>query len=81
MDTDSHTILDMQKNKINENKEIIIGDHVWIGCRSIILKGTKIPDNSIIGAGSLVTKELQNENTIFTGNPIKAIKSDISWQG
>src|SRR3989344_410476 len=39
-------------------KEIIIGNNVWCGFNVIILKGVKIGDNSIIGAGSVVTKDI-----------------------
>ncbi len=50
-----------------------IGNHVWIGARAIILKGVKIGDNSIIGAGSVVTRNV-DDNTIVAGNPAKYIR-------
>ena len=55
MDTDTHRILSL-RNKIilNPNKAILIGDFVWIGCYSVILKGTEILNHSIIGAGAVV---------------------------
>jgi acetyltransferase-like isoleucine patch superfamily enzyme len=53
---------------------IKIGSHVWIGARVIILKGVTIGDYSIIGAGSIVTKNVES-NTIVAGNPAKKIGS------
>ncbi len=55
------------------NNQVEIGDDVWIGCSSIILPGVKIGDGAIIGAGSVVTKEVE-PYTIVAGNPAKFIK-------
>ena len=44
------------------------------------LKGTDISDNSIVGAGSLVTKELCESNVIVAGNVAKVIKKGVSWK-
>jgi len=52
---------------------IIIGNDVWIGTRSIILPGVKIGNHSIIGAGSVVTKEVPDW-AIVGGNPAKVIR-------
>lgn len=55
------------------NNPIFIGNNVWIGEKAIILKGVSIGDNSIIGAGSVVTKSIPR-NTVVAGNPAKIIK-------
>lgn len=54
-------------------KEIHIGKNVWIGGNCTILPGIKIGDNSIIGAGSVVTKDIP-EKVIAVGNPCHVIK-------
>ena len=55
-------------------KPIYIGKRVWIGSGSIILPGITIGDNSVIGAGSVVTKNVP-KNAIVAGNPAKFIKN------
>lgn len=52
---------------------IIIGNDVWIGANCVILPGAIIKDHSIIGAGSIVTKTI-DEYCIAVGNPAKIIK-------
>ena len=52
---------------------IVIGDHVFIGARSIILKGVTIGEKAIVAAGSVVVKDVP-PLTIVAGNPAKVIK-------
>lgn len=56
-----------------KSKPIRIGNDVFIGCNTIILKGTIIGDRCIIGAGSVVSGEFPND-TIIAGNPARVIK-------
>lgn len=53
-------------------RSIEIGENVFIGCNCLILKGTKIGENSVIGAGSVVSGEIP-KNCIAAGNPAKVI--------
>jgi len=78
MDTDWHQVLS-SKNKAN-HAPINIGNHVWVGCRCTILKGVDIPDNSIIAAGSIVTKRFFNTNSLIAGNDARLVAMDIDWQ-
>ena len=78
MDTDWHQVLS-SKNKAN-HAPINIGNHVWVGCRCTILKGVDIPDNSIIAAGSIVTKRFLNTNSLIAGNDARLVAMDIDWQ-
>lgn len=54
-------------------KQVSIGDDVWIGGRVIILPGVKVGNGAIIGAGSVVTKNIP-EYAIVGGNPAKIIR-------
>lgn len=80
IDTDSHLIRNKLLEVINHDKPIIIGDNVWIGCRSIILKGTMIKKFYVIAVGSLVHKNYMQENALIGGFPAAVIMSDIVWR-
>jgi acetyltransferase-like isoleucine patch superfamily enzyme len=64
-------------------KQIIIADDVWIGANCVITAGVNIGKHSVIGAGSVVTKDVP-EFSIAVGNPAKVIKQynkeSLSWQ-
>lgn len=79
MDTDFHRISpkDNSNLQINPNKDIIIGNHVWIGCRTTVLKGSRIPNNSIIGAGSVVRSSLKEENAIYINEEV--VRERVEW--
>ncbi len=54
-------------------KPIFIGSHVWIGGGAIVCPGVTIGDKSVIGAGSVVTKNIP-ENVFAAGNPCRVLK-------
>jgi acetyltransferase-like isoleucine patch superfamily enzyme len=78
VDTDFHP-LEIQGRRYaerpsrNQNHEIWIGNDVFVGARTLILKGVNIGHGSVIGAGSVVTQNVP-PGTIFAGNPAKFIK-------
>ena len=58
-----------------KEKEIVIGNNVWVGWNATILKGVTIGDNSIVAAGSVVLTGVYPSNSIIAGNPAKVIKN------
>lgn len=78
-DTDSHPILAEHRllqyggAQYTKHAPIVIEDNVFIGARSIIMKGVHIGNGSVVGAGSVVTKDVP-ANVIVAGNPAKIIK-------
>lgn len=81
MSSDGHPVFIKGKRyKYNRSKNINIGNHVWIGMHTQILKGVTIPNNCVIGAGSLVNKSFSGDNCIIGGHPAKVIKRDIDWR-
>lgn len=80
MDTDFHPIShDGHIDRTTINQPIVIGNHVWIGCRTIILKGTYIDDECVVAAGSVVCKTFEGGAKLIAGNPAQIKKHDISW--
>lgn len=73
-DSDIHQI----EGSVNTSP-IKIGNHCWIGERAIILKGVTIGDGSVIGAGTIVTKDVP-PNCLVVGNPAKVIKNNVVWK-
>lgn len=57
----------------DKEKNVTIGNDVWIGANVIILPGVNIGDGAIIGAGSVVTKDVESY-TVVAGNPAKIIR-------
>lgn len=68
-DTDWHT----DDSRSGKPSPIIIGNNVWLRLNSVVLKGVRIGDNTLIGANSLVIKDIP-ANVIAGGNPCKVIK-------
>ena len=67
----------VEKNVPLEHKTITLGNDVWIGANVCILSGVKIGDGAIVGAGSVVTKDIPSY-AIAVGNPAKVIKYRFS---
>lgn len=77
MDTDTHQLDYLERRQgVGQIKSapITIEDDVWIGAHTIVLKGVTIGARSVIGAGSVVTKDIPTD-CIAAGNPCKVIRS------
>ncbi len=73
--TAGHPIDPIERNKgLEFARPIIVGNNVWIGANVTVVPGVTIGDNCVIGAGSVVTKDIP-DNTVAVGNPCKVIKS------
>lgn len=76
---DSHSIINIQTSKrINFAQSIQIGNHVWIASSAKIMKGVILGDDSIVSAGSIVTKSMPS-NVLVGGIPARILKENVTW--
>ena len=64
---------DPAERQILTCKPVLLKRNCWVGAGSTILPGVTVGENAIVGAGSVVTKDVE-PNTIVAGNPAKFIK-------
>lgn len=72
--TATHPIDPIARETIEYGIEITVSNNVWIGGNVSILPGVSIGDNTVIGAGSVVNKDISS-NVVAAGNPCKVIKT------
>lgn len=76
LDSDGHDTI--VNGKCQEaNKSILLGNHVWIGAESSILKGVCLAEGTIVPYGSVIHKSNDCENVVFQN---KVLKSDVVWK-
>ncbi len=80
IDSDGHPIYDSAGNRLNPPKEIVFGDHVWMGCRCTVMKGSVVPSGSIIASDTLLTGGLEQRDSIYSDvREKRIIRSGIKW--
>ena len=72
--TAGHPILPALREKaLQYNADVYIGNNVWIGAGAVIVPGVRIGDDSVIGAGSVVTRDIP-ENVVAVGSPCRVLR-------
>lgn len=72
--TAGHPIeISMREKALQYNLPVHIGNNVWVGANVVILPGVTVGDNSVIGAGSVVTKDIP-ANVVAVGNPCRVLR-------
>ena len=83
MTSDCHSIFSQDEIKpynFRKSNKMIIEDNVWLGKNSMILKNAFIPMGTIVSAGAVLSKPIEDVNCIVAGNPAVIIKRNIKWQ-
>jgi maltose O-acetyltransferase len=70
-DNDYHDV--MNKTTLPESRPVVLEDGVWLGARVIVLKGVRIGQDSVVGAGSVVTRDIP-ARSIAVGQPARVIR-------
>ena len=78
MDTDQHRLVDASGNCCNPDREISVGNNVWFGCHCLVTKGTRLADNTTVGAGSRVCGTHTDTYTVIAGNPAVVVKNGVA---
>lgn len=78
---DNHSILDKETGEILNlpTGDLVIGNHCWVGLNAAITKNARVPNNTIIGTGAVVTKAFTEEYTALAGNPARVVRSGLAW--
>ncbi len=72
--TTNHTINpELRKDRMQYVKPVHIGKNVWVGSGAMIMPGVTIGDNTVIGAGSVVTRDIP-ANVVAVGNPCRVLR-------
>ena len=74
MDNDYHSLEPERRNEMPPSAPIILEENVWLGARVIVLRGVRIGANSVIGAGSVVSKDIP-PRSLAVGVPAKVTRS------
>lgn len=78
LDEDFHVLVYEGQRKL-KNPEIVLGDHVWIGSRVSIYKGTVIPSGCVVASNSVVKGVFTEENALLAGNPARIVHRNVQW--
>lgn len=78
--SDSHSLVNLNGDRLNYAQDICIGKHVWIGTGCILLKGSNIPSDCVIAARSVISSTSGwKPYSLYGGVPARLIKYDINW--
>ena len=80
MDTDEHPLYNKDNERINPDKAIVVGSHVWIGCKCVLLKGAEVPNDTVLAAGTLLKSAFAGDNQVIGGNPPSILKREVRWE-
>lgn len=80
IDHDFHPVSDTRTGEVlNEPKPVSVGEHVWVGARATILRGSVVGDGTVVASNSVLNRAYEGENQVIGGNPGRVLRKNISW--
>lgn len=70
--TSNHDMENLDKH--DEPEPVVVGKRCWIGMNSVILPGVVLGDDTVVGAGAVVTRSFPEGNQVIAGNPARVLK-------
>lgn len=80
LDGDFHPLIAEDGTESTMRAPIVLGDRVWVGARSCILKGVALADDVVVAAGSIVARPELESHVLIAGNPARVVRSGVSWR-
>jgi acetyltransferase-like isoleucine patch superfamily enzyme len=78
--SDIHPIYDRASGaRLNPAASVTIGNHVWLGLRSMIMKGATIGDGAVVAAGAIVSGSVP-ANAVMAGVPARVVRQNVAWR-
>jgi acetyltransferase-like isoleucine patch superfamily enzyme len=77
--SDMHSIIDVKSRaRLNAPRPVEIGDHVWLGRNTYVMKGVRVGRGSIVGVASVVTRSIPEE-ALAVGSPARVVRHGVTW--
>ena len=77
--SDYHGIYDARGDRVNPDRDIVLGERVWVGMRALILKGSVLAEGCIVGAGAIVSGAFEEARCVLAGVPARVVRRDCRW--
>lgn len=78
LDDDQHVFRSGDRQR-PRSAPIALGDHVWVGSKAMIFKGVQIADGCVVASGAVVTRSVDEPNSLIAGNPASVVRRGIAW--
>ena len=78
--SDMHAIVDRASGqRINAAQDVVVGNDVWLGAETVLLKGARVPDGCVVGLRSTVTRGFDEPDCVLVGTPARIVRRGIAW--
>jgi acetyltransferase-like isoleucine patch superfamily enzyme len=79
--SDFHSVVDLDSGlRVNHAEDVLIGNRVWLCKDFLVLKGSQIGNDSVVGAHSVVAGGTYEDNVVIAGNPARVVKRNTRWE-